>query len=68
MTKIVPTIDRIVYFMLAPWQAEQINKRRTDGARFIHKHQWESDGKNVPNQRAACRSVERDNRFMRAAN
>jgi hypothetical protein len=47
MSKIVPTIGRIVYFTLAAWQAEAINKRRSDAARCMHKHQWESDGSQV---------------------
>ena len=47
MTKIVPTVGRIVYFTLAAWQAEQINKRRADASRCIHKHAWEADGSQV---------------------
>jgi hypothetical protein len=47
MSTIVPTLGRIVYFTLAPWQAEAINKRRSDGTRCIDKHRWESDGTQV---------------------
>lgn len=47
MSGIIPTLGRIVYFTLAAWQAEQINKRRADAARCIHKHAWESDGSQV---------------------
>jgi hypothetical protein len=47
MSGIIPTLGRIVYFTLAPWQAEQINKRRADAARCIAKHQWEADGTQV---------------------
>lgn len=47
MTKIVPTLGRIVYFTLAPYQADQINKRRDDAARCIHKHAWNADGSQV---------------------
>lgn len=34
-------------FHARPWQAEQINKRRTDAARCINKHAWEADGSQV---------------------
>jgi len=34
-------------FQARPWQAEQINKRRSDAARCIAKHQWEADGTQV---------------------
>lgn len=47
MSKIVPTLGRIVYFTLANWQAEQINKRRDDSSRAVHKHAWEADGTQV---------------------
>ena len=47
MSKIVPTLGRIVYFTLAPWQAEAINARRDDGLRNSHKHLWQADGTRV---------------------
>jgi len=47
MSQIVPTVGRIVLFTLTPWQADEINKRRADGSRCIHKHRRESDGTQI---------------------
>jgi len=47
MSKIVPTVGRIVLFTLAAWQVDQINKRRADAVRCIDYHRWKSNGSQV---------------------
>jgi hypothetical protein len=56
---IIPTLGRIVYFTLAGYQAEQINKRRADAARCVDYHRWKSNGAqtHVGNQVAAGQIV-----------
>lgn len=44
MSAIVPTLGRIVYFKLANWHAEEINRRRKHGAESLDYHRWKKNG------------------------
>jgi hypothetical protein len=44
MSAIVPTLGRIVYFKLANWHAEEINRRRKDAVREMDYHRWKKNG------------------------
>jgi hypothetical protein len=44
MSQIVPTLGRIVYFCLAQYQAEEINRRRADARREMDYHRWKKNG------------------------
>jgi hypothetical protein len=44
MSKIVPTIGRIVYFKLASYQADEINRRRKHAVDSMDFHRWKKNG------------------------
>ena len=44
MSGVVPTWTGSCGFMLAGYQAEQINKRRADAARELDYHRWKKNG------------------------
>lgn len=41
---IVPTLGRIVYYRLAQWNVEEINRRREDATREMDYHRWKKNG------------------------
>lgn len=44
MTKIVPTIGRIVLYTIPSYQAQEINRRREHGRDSMDYHRWKKNG------------------------
>jgi len=44
MTEIIPTVGRIVLYMLTQYDADKINKRRDDANKHMLLHQYQSHG------------------------